>query len=250
MPLAPTTCRAGRSPLGRIGSTLADVCTSSRRTSSEGSTPPSSSRRVQHVAQHVGADGARAADLRPSLASVSAVPPAEPAAVIRISSTSAPPWPAGISSTGRARMSATCTPIAIALTAPPSSVPVSALQRRRDHGGALVVVEHPRLAQARRARYTPAAHSSSSASSIAASASRAHRDRAVAGHQRGGPALERGDHRLGQRRRAERRVGRHGHVAAEREHRVVHTGQLVEHAGDARWTWARACAPPRRSRGG
>ena len=32
----------------------------------------------------------------PSLASVTAVPPAEPAGVIAICSTSAPPWPAGM----------------------------------------------------------------------------------------------------------------------------------------------------------
>ena len=50
----------------------------------------------------------------PSLASVSAVPPAEPAAVIRICSTSAPPWPSGIASTGRTSTSSTCTPIATA----------------------------------------------------------------------------------------------------------------------------------------
>ena len=53
----------------------------------------------------------------PSLASVTAVPPAEPAGVTRISSTSWPPWPSGISSTGRTRTSSTCTPMAITVGA-------------------------------------------------------------------------------------------------------------------------------------
>ena len=51
----------------------------------------------------------------PSFASTSAVPPAEPAAVMRISSTSSPPWPSGIASTGRTSTSSTCTPTQSAL---------------------------------------------------------------------------------------------------------------------------------------
>ena len=53
----------------------------------------------------------------PSLASTTAVPPAEPAGVTLISSTSWPPWPSGISSTGRTSTSSTCTPMAIAFIA-------------------------------------------------------------------------------------------------------------------------------------
>ena len=55
-------------------------------------------------------------------------------------------------------------------------------------------------------------------------------DRAVVCHQRRGVALERGHHRLRERRRAEGGVRRHRHRAAQREHRVVHARHLVEHA--------------------
>ena len=44
VPFAPMTWNAGREPSGRMGSTLAEVWTSSRRTSSEVSTPSRSSR--------------------------------------------------------------------------------------------------------------------------------------------------------------------------------------------------------------
>jgi hypothetical protein len=59
---APTTWNAGREPSGRIGRTLADVWTSSRRSSAV-----ALKQREQHVAGRVGADRAGAADVRAEL---------------------------------------------------------------------------------------------------------------------------------------------------------------------------------------
>ena len=93
----------------------------------------------------------RCAPSAPSLASATAVPPAEPAAVIRISSTSVPPWPSGIASTGRASTSTTCTPSAMTFTLRPPGRPVAALGDRGDQRVAVGVVEHPRRPDRRRA---------------------------------------------------------------------------------------------------
>ena len=63
VPLAPTTWNAGRSPLGRMGRTLAEVWTSSRRTSSAGVHAVALEQGEQHVAGRVRADGAGALHL-------------------------------------------------------------------------------------------------------------------------------------------------------------------------------------------
>jgi hypothetical protein len=91
VPFAPITWNAGREPSGRIGNTLAEVCTSSRRTSIEVSIPSASSRptSIRPTASVPIAPAHRTS--APSFAIVTAVPPAAPAAVIRISSTSSPP---------------------------------------------------------------------------------------------------------------------------------------------------------------
>ena len=116
VPFAPTTWNAGRDPSGRIGSTLADVCTCERRRSSEVSTPSRSSSATS-MSPTGSAPIAPALETEaPSRDRTSANPPADPAAVIRISSTSCPPCPSGIASTGRTSTSRTCTPIAIAFT--------------------------------------------------------------------------------------------------------------------------------------
>src|SRR3954462_12935936 len=79
LPLAPTTWNAGRSPLGRMGRTLADVWTSSRAAGQEarGGLNTVAAReeprvhalaleqREQHVAGGVGADRSGALDLGP-----------------------------------------------------------------------------------------------------------------------------------------------------------------------------------------
>src|SRR5215208_2661117 len=84
----------------------------------------------------------------PSLASVTAAPAAVPAGVMRISSTSCPPWPSGIASTGRASTSTTCTPIAIAVMSPAIvdllGGSVAALERGRHDRLALVVGQRSR----------------------------------------------------------------------------------------------------------
>ena len=191
----------------------------------------------QHVADRVAADRARARTSAPSFASVSAVPPAEPAAVMRISSTSSPPWPSGIASTGRTSTSSTCTPIASALIASvivflvpcawcrscarPRRPPPPRAARRRARAARRAP---PRAS--RRCRPTRAAASSSTAAS---------RSRpwtiapwfAISAAVRPSSASSTD---VGQLGRAEGRVGRHRHGAAEQQHLVVHAGQLVEHA--------------------
>ena len=80
MALAPTTWNAGREPSGRIGSTLAEVCTPSRRTSSEVSTPKRVAAGSSSMSPSASVPIAPAlCTSAPSLASVIAVPPAEPA---------------------------------------------------------------------------------------------------------------------------------------------------------------------------
>ena len=82
-PLAPTTWNAGRSPSGRIGSTLADVWTSSRRTQQRGVDAVALEQRDAACRRRRRCRSRpRSAPSAPSLASTSAVPPAEPAAVI------------------------------------------------------------------------------------------------------------------------------------------------------------------------
>ena len=72
----------------------------------------------------------------------------------------------------------------------------------------------------------------------------------MVGHQRGGAALERVEHELGQLGRAEGRVRRHAHGAAEQ--RASGSGRTAARRArrTARWPSARACAPPRRRRSG
>ena len=113
--------------------------------------------RDQHVAERVGPDRAGAAHLGAELGQHSAVPPAVPAAVMRISSTSAPPWPSGIASTGRTSTSRTCThaddrasrgpraPVAASATAEITArrCSSSSVARLADRGGAPVERRRP-----------------------------------------------------------------------------------------------------------
>ena len=66
-PLAPTRATPGATPSGRIGSTLAEVCTSVAAQQQRGVDAVALEQREQHVAGRVGADRARAADLRAEL---------------------------------------------------------------------------------------------------------------------------------------------------------------------------------------
>ena len=175
----------------------------------------------------------------PSLASTSAVPPADPAAVMRISSTSSPPWPSGIASTGRTSTSSTCTPIAERphLVAHRSSSTlrvraVAARQRRRHHRLALLGAEHARLAERGR---SPVDRAGPLEQQRAARAPRptslAVDDRAVVRHQRRAAALERVAAPSAPARACRRsRTGATGTAPPSCEHPVVHARQLVEHA--------------------
>ena len=98
---APSRCRLGRSPFGLIGNTDIEVGTSGLRTTRLVSMParPSRDSSTSPAGSEPIAPAVRTA--APSLANVSAVPAAVPAAVIRICSTNAVSWPAGMSVTGR-----------------------------------------------------------------------------------------------------------------------------------------------------
>ena len=144
----------------------------------------------------------------PSLASTSAVPPAEPAAVIRISSTSWPPWPSGIASTGRTSTSSTCTPSAIAFIRSASFVcPYPRASDRVDDRLPLVLVERARRAD-RRGAPVDACRPTRAARQVGAP--RRRRRRSVSAPwlaiSAARPALERVEHGLGELRRAERLV--------------------------------------------
>ncbi len=171
----------------------------------------------------------------PSLARTSAVPPAAPAAVMRISSTSSPPWPSGITSTGRASTSSTCTPMAIALTPATSSLraahgAVPALHHRGQDGLQVLVAERPRRAQRGRAPVDRAGPLQQARELQRGRHVGPVHQRSVVGHQGGGLALEGLHHERGQLGCAEGRVGRHPNRSAQGEHRVVHARQLVDHA--------------------
>ena len=99
--LAPGTCQAGRLPSGWIGRIVQLVWTSLRRARARVSTAwraraistksPGRSSPIAPIA----------ITLAPSRARSTAVPPAVPAAVARISSSRLPDWPTGSSLTGR-----------------------------------------------------------------------------------------------------------------------------------------------------
>src|SRR5436305_760898 len=233
---APTTWNAGRSPVGRIGRTLADVWTSARRTSSEVSTPSRSSSRssMSPTGSVPTAPALRA--FAPSLARTSDAPPADPAAVILISSTSWPPCPSGISSTGRTSTSRTCTPITIAVISESAirrilsyraGRAVPALHRRRNDRLPLLLVERANLAERPRAPVDVAGPLEQQRVVDGHRKVGRERDRAVVRHQGGGPPVERLDHRLGELRSAERPVGSDADSPAEQQHLVVDARQLV-----------------------
>ena len=140
--------------------------TSSRRTSSERVDAVALEQRHEHVAERVGPDraGASARRRRAWPARARCRPPL-PAAVMRISSTSAPPWPSGIASTGRTSTSRTCTPMqTIALHRAGLVRPVAASTRRRRPRASRCVARRAPAARRspRRASTRVAAHSSSS----------------------------------------------------------------------------------------
>ena len=212
----------------------------------------------QHVAGRVGADRAGALHLR-RRASRARAPCRRPSppAVIRISSTSSPPWPSGIASTGRTSTSSTCTPMrrspssrrSSLLVRPGASCRSRARARPRPPPGAA-----PRRARAaRRSRRrasrpcTPTRAAARSSSAVGRVAARARSRRGSPSARRAGPRARRappsassgvpnvayGATRTGP---AEQRASRSARTAARRARTT------------ARWPSARGCGRPRRRR--